>query len=532
MTDISLKEYRAILRSDFYAFTHRSALELHPSMAFQPNWHLEVMSQKLDAVRRGKIKRLIITIPPRHLKSICGSVCLPAYFLGHDPTTQIICASYGQDLADKLARDCRSIMTAPFYRDIFGTRLRQTTLHDFATKEGGFRMATSVGGVLTGRGADVIIIDDPLKPDEAVSDVSRNAVNQWYDHSLRSRLNSKQDGRIVVIMQRLHEDDLVGHVLRQEEWDTVSFPAIAETDETHQFEIIYGRFRHQRRVGDILHPEREPRDVLEGLRRSMGEYNFAGQYQQAPAPLGGGMVKEAWFKRYAERDLPQSFDQIIQSWDTANKPSELADYSVCSTWGIKSQRMYLLHVLRERMAYPDLKRAVHRQSEIHRPSVILVEDKASGTQLIQELIEEGVHNVQRVKPERDKIMRMHAQTASIENGFVYVPLEAHWLADYIHELTTFPRGKHDDQVDSTSQALGWLKTPMSHFGLFELYRRQSLALTDPHSVLVRLLAPQNPSHVFTITGRQILIPTDRIIQVSDEEARPLLGAGFIRVNSD
>jgi predicted phage terminase large subunit-like protein len=532
MTDISPKEYRAILRSDFYAFTHRSALELHPSMAFQPNWHLEVMSQKLDAVRRGEIKRLIITIPPRHLKSICGSVCLPAYFLGHDPTTQIICASYGQDLADKLARDCRSIMTAPFYRDIFGTRLRQTTLHDFATKEGGFRMATSVGGVLTGRGADVIIIDDPLKPDEAISDVSRNAVNQWYDNSLRSRLNSKQDGCIVIIMQRLHEDDLVGHVLRQEDWDVISFPSIAEKDETHQFETIYGRFSHHRRVGDILHPEREPREIIDGLRRSMGEYNFAGQYQQSPAPLGGGMVKEEWFKRYADRDLPQSFDQIIQSWDTANKPTELADYSVCTTWGVKNKRLYLLHVIRERLAYPDLKRAVRRQSDAWSPSVILIEDKASGTQLIQELTEDGVRNVQRVKPERDKIMRMHAQTAAIENGFVYVPLEAHWLAGYIHELTTFPRGKYDDQVDSTSQALGWLKAPMPHFGLFELYRRQSLALTEPQTVLVRLLSPQNCSHVFTITGRQILIPADRIIQVSEEEARPLLGAGFTSADLD
>jgi predicted phage terminase large subunit-like protein len=188
-------------------------------------------------------------------------------------------------------------------------------------------------------------------------------------------------------------------------------------------------------------------------------------------------------------------------------------------------------VIRERMAYPDLKRAVRRQSEAWNPSVILIEDKASGTQLIQELIEEGVQNVQRVKPERDKVMRMHAQTAAIENGFVYVPLEAHWLAAYIHELTTFPRGKHDDQVDSTSQALGWLKAPMSHFGIFELYRRQALALTEPQTVLVRLLAPGNISHVFTITGRQILIPNDRIIQVNEKEARPLLGAGFTPVDS-
>jgi predicted phage terminase large subunit-like protein len=201
----------------------------------------------------------------------------------------------------------------------------------------------------------------------------------------------------------------------------------------------------------------------------MGEYNFAGQYQQSPAPFGGGMVKAEWFKRYTGRELPESFDQIIQSWDTANKPSELADYSVCSTWGIKDKCIYLLHALRERVAYPDLKRAVRRQSDLHHPDVILIEDKASGTQLIQELIAEGVHNVQKVKPQGDKVMRMHAQTAAIENGFVYLPTDAPWLSEYIHELTTFPRGKYDDQVDSTSQALAWLKTPEP--GMLVYYRR-------------------------------------------------------------
>jgi predicted phage terminase large subunit-like protein len=527
---ISPREYRAILRSDFYAFVHRSALELHPRLEFLPNWHLEVICQKLDAVRRGEIKRLIINIPPRNLKSISGSVCLPAYILGHSPAAQIICASYGQDLADKLARDCRSIMTSGFYRNMFGTRLRQTTLHDFATEQGGFRLATSVGGVLTGRGADIIIIDDALKPDEAVSENGRSAVNQWYDNSLYSRLNSKRDGCIVIIMQRLHEDDLVGHVLRQEGWEVVSFPAIAEVDESHEFETVYGRFRHQRTVGDILHPEREPREVLDVLRRSMGEYNFAGQYQQSPAPLGGGMVKEEWFKRYSNRDLPKSFDKIIQSWDTANKQTELADYSVCSTWGIKNKDIYLLHVFRERMAYPDLKRAVRRQNDIHRPDVILIEDKASGTQLIQEMIEEGVHSVQKVKPERDKVMRMHAQTALIENGFVYLPVEAHWLPEYVHELTTFPRGKYDDQVDSTSQALGWLKTPEP--SMLVHYRNLCMQMMDQQGGLVRLLAPLGPTHVITIKGREILVPNDRIIQVSGEEAQWLLGAGFSRVDSE
>ena len=168
------------------------------------------------------------------------------------------------------------------------------------------------------------------------------------------------------------------------------------------------------------------------------------------------MVKAAWFKNYAANELPEKFDQIVQSWDTANKASELSDFSVCTTWGIRGKNLYLLHVLRN-MEYPELRRAVREQCEAFEANVVLIEDKASGTQLIQELIEQGLHAVTRYQPQSDKIMRMHAQTAMIENGFVYLPKEAAWLAEYLHELTVFPKGKHDDQVDSTAQILGWFK---------------------------------------------------------------------------
>jgi hypothetical protein len=249
---------------------------------------------------------------------------------------------------------------------VFSTRLSsdKNSMQEFVTTAQGFRLATSVGGVLTGRGADLIIIDDPLKPDEAVSEVQRKKVNEWYDNTLYSRLNDKQHGRIILIMQRLHEDDLVGHVLNQEGWEVVSFPAIAEKEEEYTVDAVFGAFRHRRRAGDLLHPERESRETLERIRRTIGEYNFAGQYQQAPAPLGGGIVKESYFKRYDPEDLPDSWDQVIQSWDTANKATELSDYSVCTTWGIKQERIYLRYVLRKRMGYPDLKRAVRDTSDV------------------------------------------------------------------------------------------------------------------------------------------------------------------------
>jgi predicted phage terminase large subunit-like protein len=261
----------------------------------------------------------------------------------------------------------------------------------------------------------------------------------------------------VLIMHRLHEDDLAGHVLAQEDWEVVRLPALAEEDERHQVETVFGSQSFCRKAAEALHPEREPQEMLAQLRRTLGEYNFAGQYQQAPSPQGGGMVKAAWFKSYAANDQPEKFDQIVQSWDTANKASELSDFSVCTSWGIKGKNLYLLHVLRKRMEYPELKRAVRGQCEAFEANVVLIEDKASGTQLIQELIEQGLCAVTRNQPQSDKIMRMHAQTAMIENGFVHLPKEAAWLAEYLHELTVFPKGKHDDQVDSTAQMLDWFK---------------------------------------------------------------------------
>ena len=304
--DLSRSEYEALLRQDFTTFIARCFQELNPQAELAMNWHLEVIAAKLMEVRRGTIKRLIINLPPRHLKSLMASIAFPAWCLGHDPSAQILCVSYAQDLADKLARDCRSIMIRPWYRRIFPTRLapHRQAVQEFITTRQGYRLATSTGGVLTGRGADFILIDDALKPEEALSEAQRNGTNGWYGHSLYSRLNDKRHGAIAIIMQRLHQDDLVGHVLAQEGWEVLSFPAIAETDEVHRIETIWGPRCFRRRQGEALHPEREPLETLHRIRRTIGEYNFAGQYQQSPAPLGGGLVKEKWFKRYRENDLP------------------------------------------------------------------------------------------------------------------------------------------------------------------------------------------------------------------------------------
>ena len=441
-------EVETALRNDFYSFLLHAFVDRHGAAAFVPGWHIEVMAARLAAVREGRARRLIVNIPPRHLKSLAASIALPAWLLGHDPTLAIVNATYAQDLSDAFARDCRALMASSWYRALFPTRLRaaRPPLRELITTRGGFRMATSVGGVLTGRGADVILIDDPLKPADAMSESRRTGANAWFDGTLYSRLNDKTKGSIVIVMQRLHEDDLVGHVLRQEGWEIVAFPAIAEADETHEIETPFGRKAFAREAGEALHAERESLATLERIRATVGEANFAGQYQQRPAPAGGGMIRESWFPRFSEAERP-AFERIIQSWDTANKPTELADYSVCTTWGLKGPNAYLVNVFRKRLAFPDLERAVIDQDALFSPEVVLIEDRASGTQLIQALIEKGLSRVTRYAPDGDKIMRLHAQTATIENGFVWLPREAPWLAEYLRELTLFPAGRHDDQVE-------------------------------------------------------------------------------------
>jgi predicted phage terminase large subunit-like protein len=470
---LSSAEYAALLRQDLAAFAARCFHELNPRTALATNWHIEIVAAKLTEVCAGKIRRLIINLPPRHLKSLLGSVAFPPWYLGHRPDAQILCVSYAQDFADKLARDCRHVVASEWYRQIFPTRLspQRQAVPEFDTTARGCRLATSIGGVLTGRGADLIVIDDPLKPEEALSRAQRRAANEWFDHTLYSRLNDKRTGAIVLIMHRLHEDDLTSHVLAQEAWEVVRFPAIAEAEESWRIATALGLMICGRRSGEALHPEREPLSTLAEIRRAIGEYNFAAQYQQRPAPLGGGLVKAAWFRSYRESDLPASFERIVQSWDTANKASELNDFSVCTSWGVKGSHLYLLDVVRRRLEYPALKRAVREECERFAADVVLIEDKASGTPLIQELIAEGLHAVTRYRPQADKIMRMHAQTAVIENGFVHLPERAPWLAEYLHELTSFPQGRHDDQVDSTAQALDWLKQPARGSGIFEYYRR-------------------------------------------------------------
>ncbi len=457
---LSSADYAYLLKHDLMTFIERAFYELNPQTKFSHNWHIDLIAAKLEQCRQGKIRRLIVTVPPRSLKSLAITVAFPAWLLAHSPSSQIICASYGQDLAEKHARDCRTLMMSEMYKRCFPTRLapERLSVNDFMTTAQGFRMATSIGGVLTGRGADFLIIDDPLKPDEALSETKRQAVNEWFDNTLLSRLNNKETGTIIIVMQRLHQDDLIGHVLERGDWEVLDLSAIAEEDECHVIETIFGIRSFTRKAGEALHPERESLETLRRTREDIGEYLFQSQYQQAPMPKGGAMIKTDWLTYYAPTQRPDSFVYTLQSWDTANKSGELNDYSVCTTWGVVHGKYYLLEVLRRRLDYPELKRSVWDQARKYGHPRVLIEDKGSGTQLIQELKREGLLYIRAYDPpsNTDKIMRLFAQSHHFEAGKVLLPREAPWLNEYIKELISFPGSKHDDQVDSTTQVLQYM----------------------------------------------------------------------------
>jgi predicted phage terminase large subunit-like protein len=452
MNEVSeLEVFRAILRQDLYSFVKKAFETLSPGQKFVPAWYIKAITHQLERVRRGEIKRLIINMPPRSLKSLTTSVAFPAFLLGHDPTQRIICASYSGELAYKLSNDFRALLAAPWYRDLFpGTRVGRykDSETEVELTGRGSRLATSTGGTLTGRGGNVIIIDDPLKPVDAQSETKRTAANDWFLNTVLSRLDDKRTGAIVIVMQRVHMDDLTGFVLSQsEDWTVLCLPAIAEVAQT--VPLPGGRI-HTREIGDLLSPEREPQIVLDDLRRQLGSDLFYAQYQQAPVPPGGAMIKREWVQRYTE---PPTGTLVIQSWDTAAKGGPDNDYSVCTTWFFPDNtHIYLMDVWRDRVDYPTLKAKVDELSKKWNADSVLVEESGTAIGLLAEL-KGKVRGLKGIRPERDKQVRMSIASTAFEAKEVYFPASAPWLAELESELFSFPGSRYDDQVDSISQAI-------------------------------------------------------------------------------
>lgn len=442
-------ELQAVLRNDFGAFVERT-FQTVTGAQFERNWHIDAICHQLARCANGAQRRLLISMPPRNLKSICASVALPAWILGRDPRKHVTCASYSQDLANDLAGKARLTMKADWYRDTFpATAAASDTASEYKTTQGGSRYATSVDGTLTGRGADVLIVDDPMKPEERMSKVARDKVINWYRSTLSTRLNSKRTGAIIVVMQRLHVEDLIGHLLLDGGWHHLCLPAIAAEDLS--VPTGPGVVHHMRR-GELLHPAREPKSVLDDLQKTMGSSNFSAQYLQRPVPDAGNLVKREWLQPYAIAPQPS---RIVQSWDTAMKGNAGNDFSVCTTWSEAGENYFLLDVYRERLEYPALRTAALRLHQKFSANAVLIEDKGSGTALLQELRKQGGISVIAIEPGSDKVSRLDVQATMIEAGRVHIPEDAPWLSAFLEELLAFPSSRHDDQVDSVSQFLKW-----------------------------------------------------------------------------
>lgn len=442
------------VRTDFAAFIAKTIGTTNPGADYMPNWHIELIAQYLEAARRGEINRLIINLPPRSLKSTCVSVAWPAWILGHDPKSRLIATSYAASLSIKHSLDCRLVVSSPWYRLLFPqTRIAkdQNEKHKFMTHSRGYRLATSVGGSTTGEGGNFLIIDDPMNPQQAMNSVWRNYTNEWFNHTFSTRLDDKRKGVIVLVMQRLHPQDLSGYLLAKGGWQQLMLPAIDQKEERYRFTNV----DKIRKSGELLHAAREDAELVERAKIELGSSAFSAQYQQKPLADDNPMIRIAWFGRYDV--IPQNLEGYTQSWDTAIKSEAKHDASVCITFGEALGKIYVLEVRSFRYEYPDLKRALFAMAEQWNPSAILIEDKASGQQLLQDARRETALPVIAGKARGSKLIRFAAISAMIEGGKVLLPRHAPWLADFEAELSGFPHSLHDDQVDAFTQYLEWMR---------------------------------------------------------------------------
>ena len=458
--EITPRLLRALRRKHLVSFVAKVFETVSAEDEFIPNWHLEAMAWELEQIEHGQSRRLLVTMPPRHLKSIMISVAWVAWMLGRYPTKRFVCASYSIEVAGDLAKMCKQVMQADWYRQLFPkTKLRGRAPDlNFRTTAGGGRLTTSTGGSLTGRGGEYIIVDDPVKPfDAATSQLARENSIKWYSNTLVTRLNRQKTGSIIVVMQRIHEEDLGGHLLGEGGWRHLNLPAIAMEPELIQ--IGPDRF-YQRRVGCALNPAHLDLQELNRLRCSM-KSEFDSQFQQQPIPAGGLFFKRSWLRYYGNPPTKQHGDLLVQSWDTAASERITSDFSACATALVRGTEVYLLHMYRGRLSFPKLYDKAVEMARQWKVDMLLIEDAISGKQLLQELEHRKPQQVPRpLRREATvhKEARAWGQTALVERGDLLLPQEAPWLGEFLHELLGFPRAKHDDQVDALVHLLGWVSS--------------------------------------------------------------------------
>ena len=424
----------------------------HAWPAFIEGRHHKIMADAFDRVARGDLKRLIVNMPPRHTKSEFASYLLPAWFLGNFPDKKIIQTAHTAELSVGFGRKVRNLVDSDDFKKIFSQvslRSDSKAAGRWSTNKGGEYFAIGVGGAVTGKGADLLIIDDPHSEQEGQSaDPSVfDKVYEWYTSGPRQRL--QPGGAIIVVMTRWHKRDLTGQIVKSsvqragtDEWELIEFPAIMPS-------------------GKSLWPQFWPLEELESLRNELPAPKWNAQYQQNPTSEEGALVKREWWKEW-EQDTPPPCEFIIQSWDTAFLKTQRSDYSACTTWGVfyhpddngeTQANIILLDALKERLEFPELKKKAYEYYEYWEPDACIVEAKAAGTPLIFELRAMGIL-VSEYTPSRgnDKIARVNAVADLFASGNVWRP-NTRFAEEVVEEFAAFPAGEHDDLVDSSTQAL-------------------------------------------------------------------------------
>lgn len=468
---------------------------VEPATPFVDGWHLDVVAEHLEAVGAGELPRLLINVPPRTMKSLTVGVFWSAWEWLTKPHLRWLYASYAQDLSQRDSLKCRRVIKSEggsqdgtlFQRVGYQGVLRlldpepwtlagdQDAKTKYETSRTGMRLATSVGGVATGEGGDRVVVDDPLNAKQARSETERKAANTWWDETMTTRFNNAS-AAAVIVMQRLHEDDLTGHLLEQGGWHHLCLPA--EYVPKHQFtypetvKLPSGRELNgdpRTEAGELLEPIRLSADRLAELKRSLGSYGYAGQMQQQPSPLEGGMFKRNWWEFWRVETLPHVWQRMIATWDMTFKDTEsaAASYVVGQVWGIDGADRYLLAQVRAKLGFTDTQKAVRALADyLPQATAKLVEEKANGAAVIDSM-KSKVPGLVAIHPEGGKEARAAAVEPLVEAGNIYLPDAEHipvphgytatTVTDFIEECAVFPNGTHDDQVDAMSQALNWLE---------------------------------------------------------------------------
>lgn len=451
------RETAALMRMHLMFFLPFVFEVLHPGEdALKMQWYLRAMCQAFHKVAMGQSLRLVINVPPRHLKSIT-SVAFTAWMLGRDPRLKIMLVTYGESLSRDHLTNLHKIMSHPYFGQLFPkARLTSKAVGKnlLVTTQGGGCRGVTVKGATTGHGADIIIIDDAMKADDITSQAKCEELDRFYTGTLITRLNNKLKGAIISVQQRLGQRDLPQRLLDAGA-DHLSLPSYQ--DEGQLIDIGLGRL-YSRKPGEILRPEREPMSVLEQYRRDMGPHAFATQFLQLPGALEGNVIRTDAIGRFDLADYPRKrFGKIVQSWDVATTIGPNSDFSVCLTVGYIDGRWHLIHALRVQREFPQLVDLVRGHHRLWKPDALLVEDAAFGQQLGQELRHRHGMRPIMLRPNADKFTRMVGQLAMIEEGDFLIPHEAPWLSALLDELRFFPAGSHDDQVDALAQFLDWSK---------------------------------------------------------------------------